>query len=116
MIIEKWGVSVKLSDGKFTKNLWKAILVGAIEGLIWCVLVFFAIYAFSDGIIDLIEFMTENTDKVVPIFLAVLPLFVLLGIAIKLLKVDGHKEKRTRTVATKKTTKATTTKKKTTKK
>lgn len=105
----------------YNKVLWKELFIGIIEGFLWCSIIFLAVYGFCDEIIELLQFMTDNVDKVWPIYFSVLPIFIVIAMVLKLgafiLKFDGHAEKKTRTAAPKATKKTTTVaKKKTTKK
>ena len=115
----------------YNKVFWKELLIGALEGLAWFVVIGLLVYEFSDGIIELLQYMNDNFDTVLPICFSIfLPLFIIIGVVFKLLAfiikydvVDGKtvaaKRPATAKVATKKaaTTKRTTTaKKKTTSK
>lgn len=114
----------------YNKVFWKELLIGALEGLAWFVVIGLLVYEFSDGIIELLQYMNDNFDTVLPIFFGLLPVFIIIGVVFKLSAfiikynvVDGKtvaaKRPATAKVATKKaaTTKRTTTaKKKTTSK
>lgn len=107
---------------KINKVLWKELLIGVVEAFLWCTILFLLVYGYNEEIIEMLQFMSENVDKVWSFYFAILPIFIIIAILIKLgffvLKLDTPEKKKTRAVATRTTTtkKTTTAKKKTTKK
>ena len=115
---------------KLNKVLWKELIVGAFEGFLWCTVLFLIVYGYNEEMIDLLQFMSDNVDKVWSLYFCMLAIFVVIATLMKLgmfiLKFEApakrarHVEapaKRTRHVeAPKATARKTTTKKKVTKK
>lgn len=107
---------------KLNKVLWKELLIGAVEGFIWCTILFLIVYGYNEEIIDLLNFLNDNVDKVFSLYFCMLAIFVVIAVLIKLgffiIKFDAPKTvKRTRHVEAPKaatTVKKATTKKKTT--
>lgn len=109
---------------KVNKVLWKELLIGAVEGFVWCTVLFLIVYGYNEEMIDLLQFMADNVDKVFSLYFCMLAIFVVIAVLMKLgffiLKFDTPKAapRRTRHVEAPKaaTVKKATTKKKTTKK
>lgn len=97
------------------KVLWKELLLGLIDAFIWCTILFILICGFSEEIIEILDFVTDNTSNVLTLYWTILPIFIAIAIVIKLLyfvlKYDSSKDgtpRRRRTTTSKKTTKRTT--------
>lgn len=69
---------------KLDNNLWKELLIGAMEGLICGSILFLLIYGYNDAIIDLLQFMNENVDKVWSVYFSFLAIFVVITVSMKL--------------------------------
>ncbi len=65
------------------KKLGKEVIIGIIEAVVWCSIVFLLIYGYSDTIIDIIRFMADNNDKALCFYLTLLPIFIIVAIIIK---------------------------------
>lgn len=105
---------------KYNKVLWKELIMGVVEAFIWCTVLFLIVYGYNEEMIDLLQFMIDNVDKIWSLYFSFLAIFIVIATMIKLgffvLKIDVPEEKpaRTRTAApraTKKTVKKRTTKK-----
>jgi len=116
-------VNVFKEKVKYNKVLWKELIMGVVEAFIWCSVLFLIVYGYNEEMIDLLQFMSDNVDKVWSLYFSILAIFIVIATMIKLgffvLKIDVPEEAkatrtRTRTAApraTKKTVKKRTTKK-----
>ena len=93
---------------KLNKVLWKELLIGAIEGFAWCSILFLIVYGYNEEMIDLLQFMSDNVDKVWALYFSLLAIFVVIAVLMKLglfiLKFDAPKTRRTRHVEAPKAT------------
>ena len=65
-------------------GLWKEIILGVIEAIVWCTVIFLLVYNYSDEIIEMVQFMADNVDKVFTLYLILLPIFIIIAITIKI--------------------------------
>ena len=108
---------------KISKVLWKELIIGALDGFVWCTVLFLIVYLYNEEMIDLLHFMSDNVDKVWSLYFSILAIFIVIAVLIKLgffilkFNVPKKTQKRTKRVEVPKTTtRKTTVKKKTTKK
>ena len=105
---------------KLNKVLWKELIVGAFEGFLWCTVLFLIVYGYNEEMIDLLQFMSDNVDKVWSLYFCMLAIFVVITTLMKLgmfiLKFEAPAKKTRHVEAPKATARKTTTKKKATKK
>lgn len=85
----------------YDKVLWKELFIGVIEGFLWCSILFLLVYGYNEELIEMLQFMSENVDKVWSLYFAILPIFIIIAFIIKLgffvLKIDIPQEKKSRT-------------------
>ncbi|MBQ7104829.1 MAG: hypothetical protein IJN90_03135 [Bacilli bacterium] len=104
---------------KFTKVLWKELFIGVVEAIIWLSLLFIIVLGYNTELIEMLEFVVDNSDKVGEFYLALLPIFIIIALLIKLgffiikMEIPNNRKK---AVTTKAAPRKTTTKKKTSKK
>ena len=109
---------------KLNKVLWKELVIGILEGFLWCTVLFLIVYGYNEEMIDLLNFMSDNVDKVWALYFSLLAIFVVISVLIKLgffivkSEVTSKPARRVKRAETPKVTavKKTTAKKKTTKK
>ncbi len=105
---------------KLNKVLWKELIIGAFEGFLWCTVLFLIVYGYNEEMIDLLQFMSDNVDKVWSLYFCMLAIFVVIATLMKLgmfiLKFEAPAKRTRRVEAPKATAKKATTKKKATKK
>lgn len=103
---------------KIDKVLWKELLIGVFEAFLWCTVLFLIVYGYNEEMIDLLQFLSDNVDKVFNLYFSLLLVFIVIAVLMKLgffvLKIDVPETKKVRTTAPKTTKKVTA--KKTTKK
>ena len=105
---------------KLNKVLWKELIVGAFEGFLWCTVLFLIVYGYNEEMIDLLQFMSDNVDKVWSLYFCMLAIFVVIATLMKLgmfiLKFEAPAKKPRHVEAPKAAAKKVTAKKATTKK
>ena len=69
---------------KLNKVLWKELIIGAVEGFVWCTILFLIVYGYNEEMIDLLNFLNDNVDKVFSLYFCMLAIFVVIAVLIKL--------------------------------